>query len=124
MNDNSPDDNLLVALKRKGKWNGLVRIVTVFPCTVTTEHPYFVPEPRVLTERLCQQWLRIRAQNRHLRRASHRPDPAHVEPNMPLTRNNVDHRHHVFATCKDVEGMPYSWTLEATPFMGPSPSPL
>jgi hypothetical protein len=36
----------------------------------------------------------------------------------------VDHRHHVFATHKDVEGMPYSWTLEATPFMGPKPSPL
>jgi hypothetical protein len=36
----------------------------------------------------------------------------------------VDHHHHVFATRKDVEGMPYSWTLEATPFMGPQPSPL
>jgi hypothetical protein len=36
----------------------------------------------------------------------------------------VDHHHHVFATCKDVEGMPYGWTLEAAPFMGPRPSPL
>jgi hypothetical protein len=36
----------------------------------------------------------------------------------------VDHHHHVFATCKDVEGMPYGWTLEAAPFMGPCPSPL
>jgi hypothetical protein len=36
----------------------------------------------------------------------------------------VDHRHHVFATHKDVEGMPYGWTLEAAPFMGPKPSPL
>jgi hypothetical protein len=51
------------------------------------EPPYTVPEPRQLTERLCQQWLRVRAQNRHLRRVSHRPDPAHVEQNVPLTRN-------------------------------------
>jgi hypothetical protein len=36
----------------------------------------------------------------------------------------VDHHHHVFATCKDVEGMPYGWMLEAAPFMGPRPSPL
>jgi hypothetical protein len=38
--------------------------------------------------------------------------------------NYVDQCHHVFATRKDVEGMPYGWTLEATPFMGPKPSPL
>jgi hypothetical protein len=36
----------------------------------------------------------------------------------------VDHRHHVFATHKDVEGMPYGWTLEAAPFVGPRTSPL
>jgi hypothetical protein len=36
----------------------------------------------------------------------------------------VDHHHHVFATHKDVEGMPYGWTSEAAPFMGPKPSPL
>jgi predicted trehalose synthase len=51
------------------------------------EHPYLVPEPRQLTERLRQQWARVQAQNRHLRRVSHRPDPAHVEQNVPLTRN-------------------------------------
>jgi hypothetical protein len=51
------------------------------------EPPYTVPEPRQLTERLCQQWLRVRAQNRHLRRVSHRPDPAHVEQNVPSTCN-------------------------------------
>jgi hypothetical protein len=38
--------------------------------------------------------------------------------------NYVDHCHHVFATRKDMEGMPYGWTLEAAPFMGPPPSPL
>jgi hypothetical protein len=59
----------------------------VFPCTVTTEHPYLVPEPRQLTERLRQQWLRVQAQNQHLRQVSHRPDPAHIEPSVPLTRN-------------------------------------
>jgi hypothetical protein len=37
--------------------------------------------------RLCQQWLRVRSQNRHLRRVSHRSDSAHVEPNVPSTRN-------------------------------------
>jgi hypothetical protein len=31
------------------------------------EPPYSVPEPRQLTERLRQQWLRVQAQNRHLR---------------------------------------------------------
>jgi hypothetical protein len=36
----------------------------------------------------------------------------------------VDHCHHVFATRKDVDGMPYGWTLEAAPFIGPKPSPL
>jgi hypothetical protein len=36
----------------------------------------------------------------------------------------VNHHHHIFTTHKDVEGMPYGWTLEATPFMGPKPSPL
>jgi hypothetical protein len=51
------------------------------------EHPYIVPEPRQLTERLRQQWLGVRAQNRHLRQTSHRPDPAHVEPSVPSTRN-------------------------------------
>jgi hypothetical protein len=53
------------------------------------EHPYIIPEPRQLTERLRQQWLRIRAQNRHLHRVSHSPDPAHVEPNVPSTRNSM-----------------------------------
>jgi hypothetical protein len=38
--------------------------------------------------------------------------------------NYVDHRHHVFTTRKDVEGMPYGWTLEVAPFVGPQPSPL
>jgi hypothetical protein len=27
----------------------------------------------------------------------------------------VDHHHHVFTTYKDIEGMPYGWTLEAAP---------
>jgi hypothetical protein len=31
----------------------------------------------------------------------------------------VDHHHHIFATRKGMEGMPYGWTLEAAPFMGP-----
>jgi hypothetical protein len=53
------------------------------------EHPYIVLEPRQLTNRLRQQWLRIRAQNRNLHRVSHRPDPAHVEQNVPWTRNSV-----------------------------------
>jgi hypothetical protein len=46
-----------------------------------------VEDPRQLTDRLRQQWLRVRTQNRHLRRVSHRPDSAHVEPNVPSTRN-------------------------------------
>jgi hypothetical protein len=36
----------------------------------------------------------------------------------------VDHCHHVFATRKDMEGMPYRWTLEVAPVVGPQPSPL
>jgi hypothetical protein len=55
------------------------------------EPPYSVPEPRQLTERLRQQWLRVQAQNRHLRRVSHRPDPAHVNPNVPSTHNTGCH---------------------------------
>jgi hypothetical protein len=51
------------------------------------EHPYLVPEPCQLTERLCHQWLRIRVQNCHLRQVSHSPDLAHVEPIVPSTRN-------------------------------------
>jgi hypothetical protein len=46
-----------------------------------------VEDPRQLTDRLRQQWLRVRTQNRHLRRVSHRSDPAHVEPSVPSTRN-------------------------------------
>jgi transposase InsO family protein len=52
------------------------------------EPPYIVPEPRQLTEQLRQQWLRVRAQNRHLCRVSHRLDPAHVKLNVPSTHNN------------------------------------
>jgi hypothetical protein len=59
----------------------------VFPCAVITELPYTRPEPHLLTERLRLQWLRVRAQNCQLRRVSHSPDPAHVEPNVPSTRN-------------------------------------
>jgi hypothetical protein len=51
------------------------------------EHPYLVPEPGQLTERLCQQWLRVQAQNHQLHRVSHRPSPAHVKQNVPSTRN-------------------------------------
>jgi hypothetical protein len=47
-----------------------------------------VEDPRQLTDRLRQQWLRVRTQNHNLRRISHRPDPAHVEPNVPSTRNS------------------------------------
>jgi hypothetical protein len=36
----------------------------------------------------------------------------------------VDHRHHVFGVCKDTNGLPYRWTPEAAPFVGPRPSPL
>jgi hypothetical protein len=57
------------------------------PCAVITIHPYRTEDPRQLTDRLRQQWLRVRTQNRHLRRVSHRPDPAHVEPSVPSTRN-------------------------------------
>jgi hypothetical protein len=59
----------------------------VFPCAVITEHPYRTRTPHPLTDQLRQQWLRIRAQNRHLKQLSHRPDPAHVEPSVPSTRN-------------------------------------
>jgi hypothetical protein len=58
----------------------------VFPCAVTTEHPYTVPSS-LLTERLRHQWLRIQAQNHILRRVSHSQDLAHVEPNVPSTHN-------------------------------------
>jgi hypothetical protein len=51
------------------------------------EPPYSIPEPRLLTERLCHQWLRIRAQNRQLCQVSHSLELAHVEPNVPSTRN-------------------------------------
>jgi hypothetical protein len=51
------------------------------------EHPYRTRTPHPLTDQLRQQWLRIRAQNRHLKQLSHQPDPAHVEPNVPSTRN-------------------------------------
>jgi hypothetical protein len=50
--------------------------------------PYLAPEPRLLTEHLRHQWLRIQAQNRNLRRVSHSQDLAHVEPNMLSTHNN------------------------------------
>jgi hypothetical protein len=57
------------------------------------EHPYCREDPHQLTDRLRQQWLRVRNQNRLLRRVSHRPDPAHVEPNVPSTRNNNSYGH-------------------------------
>jgi hypothetical protein len=59
----------------------------VFPCAAITEHPYRTENPQQLTDRLRQQWLRIRTQNRHLRRTSHRPESAHIEPDVPSTRN-------------------------------------
>jgi hypothetical protein len=55
----------------------------------------------------------------------HLPSGEYKYPHyIRFNHDYVDHRHHVFATCKDVEGMPYGWTLEAAPFMGPRPSPL
>jgi putative SOS response-associated peptidase YedK len=54
------------------------------------EHPYHTRTPHLLTDHLRQQWLRIRTQNRHLKQASHRPDPAHIEPNVPSTRNKLE----------------------------------
>jgi hypothetical protein len=55
----------------------------------------------------------------------HLPSGEHKYPHyICFDHDYVDHRHHVFATRKDVEGTPYGWTLEAAPFMGPRPSPL
>jgi hypothetical protein len=55
----------------------------------------------------------------------HLPNGDYKHPHyIRFDHDYIDHHHHVFATCKDIEGMPYSWTLEAAPFMGPKPSPL
>jgi hypothetical protein len=76
----------------------------VFPCAVTTEPPYTIPEPRLLTEHLHHQWLRIRAQNRNLRRVSHSPELAHIELNVPSTRNiNSDSQSTVATSVSIVE---------------------
>jgi hypothetical protein len=57
----------------------------VFLCAFAiTEPPYLVPHPKELTHRLCTNWLNRRAQNR---RSSHCSELAHVEQNVPLTRN-------------------------------------
>jgi hypothetical protein len=65
-------------------------------------HPYHTEDPRQLTDRLRQQWLRVRTQNRHLRRVSHRPDPAHVEPSVPSTRNKTRQHLSSYMTCCSV----------------------
>jgi hypothetical protein len=46
--------------------------------------PYVVPHPKELTRRLHTNWLNRRAQNRQ---RSHRSEPAHIEQNVPSTRN-------------------------------------
>jgi hypothetical protein len=69
--------------------------------------------------------------NRHLEnhvkygKKIHLPNGEYKYPHyIHFNHDYVDHRHHVFTTCKGIEGMPYGWTLEAAPFMGPRPSPL
>jgi hypothetical protein len=55
----------------------------------------------------------------------HLPSGEYKHPHyIHFDHDYVDHHHHVFTTCKDVDGMPYGWTLEAAPFVGPKPSPL
>jgi hypothetical protein len=76
----------------------------VFPCAVTTDHPYLAPEPCLLTERLRHQWLRIQAQNCQLRQVSHSLDLAHVEPSVPSTRNiNSDSQSNVATSVSIVD---------------------
>jgi hypothetical protein len=55
----------------------------------------------------------------------HLPTSKYKYPHyIHFDHNYVNHCHHIFATRKDVEGIPYGWTLEAAPFIRPHPSPL
>jgi hypothetical protein len=51
--------------------------------------------------------------NQHLRRVSHRPDPAHVEPSMPSTRNTGE----VGATSHLKGGLCYDMVFIPTYFL-------
>jgi hypothetical protein len=55
----------------------------------------------------------------------HLPSGEYKYPHyLHFDHDYVDHHHHVFGICKDTDGQPYGWTLEAAPFIGPQPSPL